>query len=298
MFGYVRPYKPELKVYELEQFKACYCSLCHVLGKNYGAASRFILNYDFTFLAMLLWPAAEKPEYCMRRCIASPCRRKCVAVPSDALDLCAAYSIILTWWKLKDAVQDEGFPHSFGARLGLLTLRRAYRRARAKFPDFDQTVRYRLQELNQLEQAGEPSLDRAADRFAVILSAAAAELEGNVQRRPVESLLYHLGRWIYIVDAYDDLEADTAAGRYNPIASRYGAVDGNLSPDDRRALQLTIDHSMNLVGAAYELLPENAWSGIIRNIVYLGMPYVSQAVLSGTFQNTKGSPHKQTGEKI
>ena len=53
---------------ELDSFKACYCALCHALKDRYGAAARYILNYDFLFLAMLLWPEGEivclvKPQF-------------------------------------------------------------------------------------------------------------------------------------------------------------------------------------------------------------------------------------------
>ena len=54
MFGYVRPNRDELKVRELRDYEALYCGLCHALGRRHGFFARFFLNYDFTFLAMLL----------------------------------------------------------------------------------------------------------------------------------------------------------------------------------------------------------------------------------------------------
>ena len=41
MFGYVRPYKPELKVKEYELFRAAYCGLCWSLKEKYGADAGF-----------------------------------------------------------------------------------------------------------------------------------------------------------------------------------------------------------------------------------------------------------------
>ena len=82
MFGYIRPLRPELKVKDFDRFKACYCSLCHTLGKEYGLPARFILNYDFTFMTMLLWGSDEPLEYCPKRCPVSPIHKKCMCFGS------------------------------------------------------------------------------------------------------------------------------------------------------------------------------------------------------------------------
>jgi len=300
MFGYVRPYRPELKLYELEWFKACYCGLCHRLRKRYGFVARFILNYDFTFLSMLLWRGTGRPETCMRRCPASPFRRRCTLAADASLDLSAGYSLILAWWKLKDSAADESAGKALAARLGTLALRRGYRKACRDYPEFDAAVRERLQLLAGLEREKEPSLDRAADCFAALLAAASATVEPDGDRRAAEQLLYHLGRWIYLTDALDDLPEDLARGRYNPIAARYAlTADMPLQERDRTELSATIAHSANLAGAALELLPESPWSGILRNTIYLGLPYVVGEVLAGRFQNTRSSMKKlQTGDSI
>ena len=52
MFGYVKIYKPELKVKHYEAYKGVYCSLCKTLKKEYGAFASLTLNYDFTLLAL------------------------------------------------------------------------------------------------------------------------------------------------------------------------------------------------------------------------------------------------------
>ena len=53
LFGYVKPFKPDLRVRELETYKAVYCGLCGQLGEAFGPAARLTLSYDFVFLAML-----------------------------------------------------------------------------------------------------------------------------------------------------------------------------------------------------------------------------------------------------
>jgi hypothetical protein len=283
MFGYIKPLKDELKVREFEQFKACYCALCHTLKKQYGVFSRNILNYDFTFLAMLLWDESEAPAYKCARCVASPFIKKTYCASSHALEICAGYSVILAWWKLRDSVADESFLKSLRDRVLSLMLRRAYKKASKNYTAFENTVRLSLSALKTLEQSGSDSLDACANQFAVITEALAIDAADGSQRRPLEQLLYHTGRFIYIIDACDDLEEDTKAGSFNPVANRFKIKTGKLTNADKETIRATLIHSCNLIGTAYELLPQNAWTSIIRNIIYLGMPEACARVLDGTW---------------
>lgn len=286
MFGYVIPMQGELKVRELEQFRSAYCGLCHTLGQRYGLVSRFLLNYDFTFLAMLLSPGA--PVCCQgRRCVASPFRRRQVCPPNPGMELAADESVILTWWKLRDQVEDEPFWRGLPARLGTLALRRAYRRAAQLRPDFDRQVRLQLDKLRRLERDQCPSLDRPADTFAGLLASAAAGEEDELRRRALEQLLYHVGRWIYLVDAWDDLEEDLVRGGYNPAALRYDLTGGGDRSAAAGQLRLTLQHSRNLALSAFYLLEEGSWTPILLNILCLGLAGVEELVLTGQWKQRK-----------
>ena len=141
MFGYIRPAQGELKVYELERFKSCYCGLCHALGRKYGPAARFTLSYELVFLAMLTWAPEER--LCAKRglCVASPLRKKRYCAGNAALDMCAAYNVILAWWKLRDTIEDEPFYKTLPHRMFSLALSGAYRKASREYPEFDGVVR-------------------------------------------------------------------------------------------------------------------------------------------------------------
>lgn len=285
MFGYIRPLKSELKVKDFEKFKACYCSLCHVLGKEYGLAARLILNFDFTFMTMLLWGRDEQPCYSGKRCMVSPFHKKCVCSGSDSLSISAGYSVILAWWKLKDSVQDDPFFKATGARLGMLFLRRAYKRAVRKYPEFDSEVKEQLERLSAFEKEKCPSIDRASDCFALLLETAAMKTDSDLERI-YRQIFYHVGRWIYIVDAVNDIREDIEHKNYNPVLVRYGVTD-KLDDEQKESLKTTLSHSLNLIISAYGLLPQNTWSDIIENIIYLGMPQVCDAVFDGSFKNIR-----------
>ncbi len=279
MFGYVRPLRQELKCKDFDLYRATYCGLCRCMRRRYGLVAPMFLNFDFTFLTLLLWQPEDTFAPCRGRCHANPLVEKPMCPDSPALELAADESVILTWWKLEDSVRDDGFWKGIPARVLSGLLHPAYRKAARRCPEFDRAVRDSLTELTALEAENCPSMDRTADTFARLLRSAAPE--ENPRGRVLAQLLYHLGRWIYLVDARDDLAEDREAGRYNPVAARYGP-DG-----DDPALKLTLDHSLELMGAALQLGDFGCRTPVLENIIYLGLPLVQQAVFDGSWAQIK-----------
>ena len=86
MFGYVLPPLEELPKEEAERVRRAYCGRCQTLGRRYGPAARFILNYDFTFLAILLSQGGPR-SVDSRRCFASPFKKRAFLEPDGAMEL-------------------------------------------------------------------------------------------------------------------------------------------------------------------------------------------------------------------
>lgn len=283
MFGYVHISPDKLTEEESARYRACYCGLCHTLGRRYGLAARMILNYDLVFLAMLL-SEGNVPRCDEKRCPVHPIRRRCFFRETAALDAAADVSVLLTWWQLRDGVEDHGFFRGLKYRLSALLLRPAYRKARQFRPDLDKRMQERLQYLSALEREKCSVPDRAADAFALLLRDL-ADLENCADRRRVlEELLYHLGRWIYLVDALDDLKKDSRSGNYNPLLLRYGSADGQLSEQDKQRVAQTLDSSVRAMAAAFELADFGCWRSIIESVLYEGLYAVGSAVLNGTYR--------------
>ena len=285
MFGYVRPPLAALPQEERDRFRRIYCGLCHTLGERCGTAARFILNYDFTFLAILL--SDGEGETRESRCPTSPLKKQPYLASDSAMELAADESVILAYWQLRDGVEDHDWFHGLKYRSLSAALEPAYRKAATARPAFDTVTRQQLKALSELEKEGCASIDRAADAFAQILGAAAEEVDDPIRRRVLSQLLYHLGRWVYLVDAADDLKEDAKEGNYNPVALRYGLEKGEWTPESRSAFAVTLDHSIHMMATAYELWDFGVWTPILQNTIYTGLFQVGKAVLDGTYETLR-----------
>ena len=297
MFGYVRPSR-RIGKEEQERFRAMYCGLCHTLGRRFGFPARFLLNFDFTLLAILL-SEAEAPVCCDCRCVAHPFRCRRAAEQSQALDRAAERSVILAWWQLQDHIADHGRFGALRYRAFAGIFRGTYQKARAAAPDFDALAERRLGELAALEHGGCASIDRAAEPFAALLAGIGDCVEEAQRRRVLAELFYHLGRWIYLVDAIDDLADDARSGSYNPLRARYG-VD-TLSAQEKALLAQTLDASIIRMAGAYALLDAGIWTPILDSIFYESLYAIGNAVLNGTYRRAlrlRGEPRKKNEETL
>ena len=269
MFGYIKPLKPKLKVKEYEYYRSAYCGLCNSLKTRYGFFSRFIVNYDFTFAALIMSYAKDYEETKKKkRCLVCPSGRNCIL--SEAYDKAADISVILFYLKLCDDISDNGFWKSlFRARVPRFFLKSAFKRAEKENKKYAERAKELFSELSLLEAAHIPSIDETADKFALMLSEI-IDGDGSTERI-LREILYHTGRFIYITDALDDLSEDVKKGEYNPIAERFGVFSQSLPEDILEEIVITLRHSINAVKCAFDLLSENENTGVLRNIIELGM---------------------------
>lgn len=283
MFGYVLPRKDKLSESENARYRAAYCGLCRCLKQRYGFRARFLVNYDMTFLYFLLQEGeAKQPERCY--CPARPfCKKDCL--PADGpMDYAADLSVLLSCWKLRDAKRDDGFFRRPAAGFCLWLYKKPFRKAAALREKENGVFAEQLARLSALEDQRCESIDRAADAFASLLKACAGYHADETLRRTKELLLYHVGRFLYLTDALEDLPKDNKSGAYNPLRYRYELRGGALTEADKEQFLETVDASISMAASALELLPETADRAILHNIVYYGLPAVLKSVADGSFR--------------
>lgn len=285
MFGYVRPYQAELRVKEYRQYKAVYCELCRVMRKEYGWLSTFSLNYDCAFYAMLALSvsgAAVCEEHA--RCAANPFKKcRYLAASGEEYQKAAALSVLLTYHKLNDDREDEGFFKALGCRLLLPLVARKARKAAAKYPQLSEAAQAAMdgQREAERERAG---IDACAEPTAKLLATVFAELSSGGQALALSQFGYYLGRWVYLMDAADDLEEDRRKGKFNPFLIRLGLEgDGPLSKEAWQKAEEACNTALNATIAQLlpplHLLELQNFGPIIENVVEYGLPELQREIL-------------------
>lgn len=261
MFGYVLVNKPELKIREFESYRSYYCGLCHELKEGYGTFGRMTLNYDMTFLVMLLsdlYDAEDKTEH--NRCVVHPTRRHCNR-RNEVTEYCADMCVLLSYYKCLDDWKDEKKPAK-GALAKIL--KRKCRKIRAKYPEKVEFVESRLNMLSIVESSKVTHIDRAARVFGEIM-AEVFVYKDDIWKEDLYKIGFYLGKYIYLLDAYEDIEKDIKSGAYNPFKEIYGNED--FEKQVLKLLLLMIGECTD----AFERLPLVEHVEILRNILYSGV---------------------------
>lgn len=300
MFGYIKPAYAELRVREHELYRAAYCGLCRSMGKCTGCISQMTLSYDLVFLALVRYAlTGDKVSLRRGRCAAHPLKKRPYLVHTESLAYSAGASAVLTCGKIRDDISDERGLKRLAAQIVSPFAGSAARRA--NLPKLEATVQKELRALAELEKERCADIDRAADCFGRLLGAVMAYgLDGSAERIAFEIGRY-TGRFIYIIDAADDMAEDAAKGRYNPFLCAYGDTIleerevGDLQgrskvrtvPKRDVAEGILTAARLDLMGLerAESLIPygesieDGMLRGIIGNIIGIGMPGEMMRVL-------------------
>ncbi len=277
MFGYIRVYKPDLKISEYETYKSIYCGLCQQLGREYTPLARMTLSFDFTFLAALNMALAEdKPVYTKRKCPANPLKKCIMADLREIQSHCCDCAVLMLWYKLEDDLKDHGTASRLRAAALYPAARLAYRKAAQRRPELDQLIGNNMRLQAETEAACTASVDLASEPTAQVLSGLFSTLsEDPVQKRVLERLGYLLGRYVYLCDALDDLEDDREKGNYNPFLA-----DQSARPEQIETAIGTLYLTIAEAAKTFELLELKRFEPILANILYLGMKETVDSIVS------------------
>ena len=282
MFGYVTVNRPELKVKELELYRSYYCGLCAELHRRYGRKGQLLLSYDCTFLLLLLTGTYEPEETeKLGRCIVHPAivhRETSNRFTEYAADM----NVLLAWLKAADDWRDE---RKQSAKLLAMLLRRDYLKIRERYPRQEKAVRENIQALYREERReqrsaasfeGQAGSEKVAQILARIDKTAGytgrflGELCVVREDRWAEDLRgtgFYLGKFIYLIDAYDDLEEDRKKGNYNVLLQLQRALPESFEDYVRQILLDTAACCCRV----FERLPIVKDVELLRNILYSGI---------------------------
>ena len=261
MFGYVVMNKPEIKFKDFDLYRSFYCGLCRELREKYGISGQITLTYDLTFVIMLLSGLYEPPtQKGATRCIIHPVRKQPVrrnAITEYAADM----NVFLAYYKCVDNWNDDRSPVSlmYGQ-----TLKKKEKKIEKQYSEKTRIITDLLEELSRLEKEGERDLDRVSGCFGRIMEEIFAYRK-DVWEPTLRRMGFFLGKFIYLMDAYDDVEKDVEKGNYNPFAEEY------IMEGCQEKVQQMLVMMMAETCREFEKLPIIKYTDILRNILYCGV---------------------------
>ena len=277
MFGYVRPEKELLLMRDFNRYRSIYCGLCKTIKERYGNLPRLTVTYDMTFLATLLLSLSREDSEIVREgCLLNPMTKKAISKNHPALDFAADGSIILAYYSALDNAQDE---KPVKGRFQSLLLKRSGKKAGRLHPELSAKIEVILQELSEIEKGDyDPA---AADIFGRLLAEVFAEGARLLDHPDRELLIrvlpdvgFALGKWIYLLDAFDDREDDLHNKQWNPLLKF-------SEPDSRNFVEEILRECEEEVDRLLALLPYQRDGVIIGNIATIGLPGTRERVLAG-----------------
>ncbi len=261
MFGYVTICEPELKRKDYRKYKAYYCGLCRTLKENHGNLGQMTLSYDMTFAVILLTSLYEtltKEEE--HRCKVHPLKKQKM-LQNSITEYVADMNVLLAYYHMKDDWDDERKVSGF---IGTKILERKVRKLIKKYPRQSQAIKEALKQLVELEKSNCTDIDATSGCFGRLLGEVLVYEEDMWEPR-LREIGFYLGKFIYIMDAYEDLEQDLKDGNYNPL--KHLNKQQNYEEVCHQMLCMMIAEA----SVQFEKLPCLLDIDILRNILYDGV---------------------------
>lgn len=261
MFGYVNIYKPELKMKDYYKYRAYYCGLCKTLKDKYGRFGQMTLSYDMTFLVILLTSLYESDTIREEnRCLAHPIKKHNTLI-NEITEYVADMNIILSYYHFLDDWQDE---KKVSGLAGLFTLRRQFEKINKNYPRQCKVIKESLRKLQVCEKNNESNIDIVSGCFGELMSEIFV-YKKDMWEESLRKTGFYLGKYIYLLDAYDDIEKDIKNNNYNPLINVY--KNESFEEDYRMMMTMMMAESTK----EFEKLPCLIDEDILRNILYAGV---------------------------
>lgn len=261
MFGYVVADRTTLTEDEIRRYQGCYCGLCREIGQTYGTLQRMALNYDITFLILLLSSLYEPDEQnVVRRCLAHPIQQRC-SWSTEATFYGAAMNMALAYHNCMDDWHDDKKAKSL---LQAKLFHSSAQTVASKYPRQSNAIVQCIETLKEIEANHLQDPDAGANTFGKLMGQLLIWKDDRwspILQRMGEAL----GRYIYLLDALTDLPIDVKYGSYNPFTSRY--KQGFQKEDYLPVLKILMGECTD----AFEQLPLLQDLNLMRNILYRGV---------------------------
>lgn len=262
MIGYVNVCLPELKVKDLSKYRAYYCGLCRFLCLKFGEISRFTLSYDFTFLLILHSSLYEPKNNKHSQHCPTHIASKTNALTNKYTAYAADMNLFMTYKKLEDDLIDDNKAY---AKVGIKLLEKKVALIRRKYPKKTAKISYYQEEIRKYENTNKKDIEYISSLFGKLL-AEIFVVKKDEWSKSLSRLGYYLGKFIYILDAFDDMQKDALSNNYNPLLN-----DNNIPAYSNEQVRQMLLINISCACVEFEKLPCIREYDILHNILYSGV---------------------------
>ena len=273
MFGYVIIDKPNILIKDYQTYRSYYCGLCKSIGKRNGQLMRLTVNYDIVLLALLAYNYKKiEPEFKQGRCPVHWLKKIEYVDNNEINEKICDVNAILGYYKVHDDVVDEGKSR------GLRTLiKPIYKKSAKRLPNFDKTVKLGYENLRQAEKE-EASAEKLSDIFGRLLMSAGDAVVDNCDNL-LRELLFYVGKWIYIVDAVDDMKKDFEKQNFNPFLRNVKTLDDKFYDENENIVRPMLYQCIDKIIEVYNKMEITISEGALSNIIYLGLKQRTERII-------------------
>lgn len=266
MFGYLDVDKGKIEDGQRGLWQTFMCGLCMSTKNIYGNFPRTFISNDINFFNVLFHSVTQTDvELENKKCFSHPLKKRPILKTTPLTDELASANILLTYWNLFDDVQDGG---SVAKKNALKLIKKAYGKARNVLPQTDEMLSEMYAELQSLEKSDCKVIDKVAHSFASLsLQFGKLVLKENSSEN-IETLCYNLGKWIYLIDALDDIEKDLKSGNYNVLVSCYNLKKATDIIPIKDEIQFIMYSVLNRIAQSYNDLNLTKYTCILKNVLY------------------------------
>ncbi|MCR4732852.1 MAG: DUF5685 family protein [Lachnospiraceae bacterium] len=263
MFGYIHANRQEMSEPDQKTYKTYYCGLCQALKRAAGMKGQILLNYDVTFLCILLsslYEIENKEE--VFGCKVHPLSKKCGYI-SPVIDYGAAMNILLGYHNLMDDYLDNG---NRKKKSLADSLRKFYDKIAKQYPRQSSAIEEFMQKTRAAEAHHEENIDVLSGYTGEMLSQIFLWKEDE-WKEELMNIGFYLGKFIYLMDAYEDREEDDRHGRFNPLILKYRECQACYEAFMEQSLTSLVEQAAR----SFERLPILENASILRNVLYSGI---------------------------
>lgn len=264
MFGYINVNREKLSAQDKSIYQSYYCGLCQKLRENFGRKGQMLLNYDMTFLIVLLTGLYELEDQTAEFICAIHPAKKQTARYNEATRYAAAMNLLLCTKNFEDDWNDN---HSYTKKALSQVFKKDYERIAACYPRQERAIRQYLRKLELAEKSMEQNVDAVAGLTGEMLGEIFVWKEDDVWAEELRCLGFYMGKFIYLMDAYEDIEKDGKNHCYNV----FRLMQYETELDFETFSRLLLTSMMSECAKSFERLPILLHAEICRNILYSGV---------------------------